>query len=989
MARSIVVAVVLCLLGSAPALAVGRARIQVEVIAPDGAPAVAVEVRARSADHPGEFTAWTDAAGRAVLAGLPPGPYRVQADTHEPPQHGEAAVTLATESAADLRIELLARSDEWLEVGAPPPSVGTVAPLSHPYTAKEIDPLPLGRDYRAVAQLAPGVNVVPNDGGIDLAFEPAAHAGNNYHDRGATSGSQDNVYRLDGFDVTGAAGGTGDRFVHHASLLEQTVVTSGVRAESPGGAGYVMELVTKAGSPAFHGSLEAWDQEPSMVEGFATSDTRLHSAIEDRWDAGVAMGGAFVPDRVWFFGSFQQRDNADRVELSGSASPAPRTTTFRYQRRALFGKLSVRPTSVDDLALEVWSDPRASEGTRDVNTPVNRYARSEEHPAMVGGLYTRAFGNAFLLDARFFDQRIDTYSVPLFPEEGPTNTIFYPPGEPVPAYVRDLGSAGDSGRTLTRKRQESLAGTAFFSAAGSHELEVGLQRYEWQEQNSTKIHYGRNLSSLAPGLRGTTLGEAVDLTLLPQSELDAIYRALLEQPGSAAFAVADRDHDGTLTQAELASLPLASSADNPAGVNFLQQRTVVAGANNIRQRNDVGFLEDTWKIGAVSANLGVRVEQRRYLASDGSTILDMDAEWLPRLGLAWSPGGDHSDGKTTIAAAYGRYADPLRTSMIRFAGNLSGSIYSDEVFLGDEWFSYRLRGSRTVRRDAGFAPNLRNESETELSLTFSRELGTASRFLAHAYRREDEHIIEDYDPGLYFNPAASGDLALTPGDFGYGPAGPTDVNYFLGNLVGAKRRTYGVDLSIEKRATAADRWSGAFQYMWKDAEGNSNSDAAADLQGDFLDLDPRQPWMWGDLPGTIPHQLKAYGALRLPAGFEIGGLAYWSSGAVFTESTIFRPNTHAIYYNYRRADGTYAQMGGEQGPSWWTADARVTWGHALRMGPGDSGRLELSLECHNLFDQQSVYRIEEGHNDPEFTVYREPRARLLPRRWEVGVRVGW
>jgi hypothetical protein len=320
--------------------------------------------------------------------------------------------------------------------------------------------------------------------------------------------------------------------------------------------------------------------------------------------------------------------------------------------------------------------------------------------------------------------------------------------------------------------------------------------------------------------------------------------------------------------------------------------------------------------------------------------------------------------------------------MLRFAGNLSGSVFSEQLFLGGDWFGYRTRGAAELPRDAGFAPHLKNEEETEYQLTYARQLTPRVDLLAEAWYREDHHLIEDYDPDVYFDPTVAGDLALTPATFGYPPSGPGSVNYFLANLVSGKREARGIDLAIDRHL--AGPWQASFQYSWKDAEGNSNSDGAADLQGDFLVLDPRQPWMWGDLPGTIEHQVKAFGSYRLPFGLEVGGLVYWNSGAVFTEADIVRPTTHTIYYNHRREDGTYVGTGEQRHSGYATLDLRLRY---FRQLAADWG-LDLFLDVFNALDNQDPLRITEAHNNPDFS-YREPRLLLEPRRYQVGVRVSF
>jgi hypothetical protein len=84
--------------------------------------------------------------------------------------------------------------------------------------------------------------------------------------------------------------------------------------------------------------------------------------------------------------------------------------------------------------------------------------------------------------------------------------------------------------------------------------------------------------------------------------------------------------------------------------------------------------------------------------------------------------------------------------------------------------------------------------------------------------------------------------ALTFEDFGYGPEGPPpEADYFLSNLIGAKRNIYGFDFEVSKRFKNGSMIVG--QYSFKRGLGNSQSDGNADIQGDFIEVDPRTPWM--------------------------------------------------------------------------------------------------------------------------------------------------
>jgi hypothetical protein len=893
------------------------------------------------------------------------------------PVNVRATVRQNETTTITVTLEPASTVSEAIEVAVPAPIIDTATPkVSDHLDLEAIRALPVPRDYRGFAQLVAGVNVVPNSDGLELRWEPASKAGNFYQDRGGLLGSRDNHYLVDGFDFTDMGGGDGQLRINSDSIREQEVVTSGVPAESGGGAGYIINLLTRSGGPHFSGSFDAYLRKPSMVAGFKTRDSRLTSTKEDKWDLGGTLGGPIVREHLWFFTSIERRENSDDVELSTSATPTPRTETYLLRRDNGVAKLTWAPTASDTATGFFLGEQRDSHGSRDVNQVPNRYASNDQTWWTAQGGWEHRFGSRAVVEGRLAQQNLENRSKAEHPDLGPPNTLIFPAGVTVPAYLRDLGSSGDDGVTALSKRQGDLDGSFYFERWGSHAVKVGMTDRKWKEEVRVDFRYGVNLSSLAPGLAGTTFEQARDAGLLPSTEYDSIYLALTSNPGSSAFQFADADRSGDVSAAEFAALRFDSTAGNSAGVNFLRNRTLYAGASAPYQKQRAWFLQDEWRTRDFTVLAGLRLEDRSYFASDGSTILEMDPAWYPRLGAAWDVNGK---GKQRLSLAWGVYADPLRSSMVRFVGNLTGSIFADEVAIGGDWFSYRERGAAKLRREAAFAPNLENETEEELQLTYGANFGEVWGFLAQAYRREDRHLIEDYDPAVYFNPAVSGDLAIPPGQFGYPPSGAGNVVFFLGNLVGGKRVTKGLDLALTRREH--DNWSATLQYSWKSAKGNSNSDAAADLQGDFLFLDPRQPYMWGPLPGTIENQIKLFGAWRSPWKVEVGGLLYWNDGAVFTEATTHRPTGSNILYNYRRPDGTFVRTGQQKHPAYTTLDLRFALPLVTR-----AGDVAFYLDVYNALDSQKAIRVEESHNAAEFTVYRESRLLLEPRRWQIGAR---
>ena len=113
-------------------------------------------------------------------------------------------------------------------------------------TLQMVESLPTGRSYQSYLQLVPGVK--PSPGG-----NPSSKSGVNYSDIGGASGSSsDNVYLIDGVDVTDNNTGTFGSNFNSEIIQEQQVITGGVPAEYAGGSGLISKVITKSGSDEWH-----------------------------------------------------------------------------------------------------------------------------------------------------------------------------------------------------------------------------------------------------------------------------------------------------------------------------------------------------------------------------------------------------------------------------------------------------------------------------------------------------------------------------------------------------------------------------------------------------------------------------------------------------------------------------------------------------------------------------------------------------------------
>jgi hypothetical protein len=988
MRRFTVLFAVLALVG-VPVFGATYGTIKVTVTDGSGAALPGATVEATSPVFIGTRSEVTDSAGMANLTGLTPGRYSIKVSLD-----GFQTQTLTSHVSADKATDVtaklaLAGVAESITVTAEAPIVETKrATIADEVSLEEVEALPVSRDYRGYAQLVAGVNVVPNGGGRDVAVDPASKGGNNYRDRTAEgrtggTGSRDNQYYLDGVIITDITTGVGSMTFNNEVILEQQIITSGVPAEFAGGKGFVGNIVTKSGGNEFSGSINYYMISPEFYSDFKSSDTKLAVNLEDKSDAALTFGGPIWKDRAWFFLSGQMRENKDEVQLSASASPNGGTTNFSNERHNYFGKVTFKPTEKTTVIAQYFEDPsevsNASAAQEpDVNLVPGRYIATDSTPKTVWGSLQHIFGSTFLVDARVGQMKWDFFQVAQNPELGVQNTLLFAAGDPAPNYVKLLGGASTDFTNIQKRDQIEASGTYFLNAMGSHTIKGGVQIHELQDLTNSKFFGGITLTSIAPQYSGVTWAD-VYARNISRTDYDYIYGKLALATTSNSFKAADTNHDGVLTREEFGAITFSSTAGNNGGINFFRNLITREGANNVKQNYNTVFLQDDWNINNFAVNVGVRVEDLEYINSRGETIVDLDPTVAPRLGLTYDIGGQ---GRQKISAFYGRYYDPIRMDMVHFGGNVSGRVLDEQAFIGNEWFTFRTRGSATIV-DAGFAPNIKNQYQDEYSLTYGININPTLGFTAQLYQRKDRNLIEDYDPAVYVGNAHADSLGLglTYADFGYGPEGPGLVNFFLANLVGAKRDTTGLDLSVEKRF--ADNWTGSVQYSYKKGEGNTSSDGNADLQGDLLEVDPRLPYMNGNLPGVIPHTLKLFGSYRTPWNIEVGALWFWSAGAYYTEGDrafgIIIP--HDLTPN-NTTDLAFTKIGDKQHPSYHTLDLKFRYQLGLMKGTG----LDLFLDVYNVLNNQDALYVEVVHNDGTFTQFGQTRTVLDPRRYQIGAR---
>lgn len=949
----------------------------------------------------GAKTSISNMDGEVLFVSLTPGLYTVKAELEGFKTIILEKVRVSVGTEAVVHVEMTtAQIQETVTVTGKTLEVNTTqATIAEYVSADTVESLPVARDFVGYLQLAAGVNVIPNSAGRDTPQDPAGKGGLNYSDRGTQGtrgsgkrGSRDNLYLLDGMNITGLASQTALLTFNNEVIQEQELMTSGVPAEYGGGKGVVGNIVSKSGGNKLSGSLNLYLQprgaflpyggseydaaKADRLAGGSRDETKLEGYKDNKYDTAFTLGGPVMQDKIWFFLSGQFRNDKNKFNLSRSASATEEEVDFLNKRYGVFGKLTFKLSANDTVNFMYFVDDQKSEGERDKNVIKTQQRTQTWNTGVYSGYYQRVLSDKLLVDFRYGHYWWDWTLGSRYKDAGIPDSVLYRQADRPPIYGYTFGGITASATDNKNTRDQFTFNMEWFP--GSMRIKAGVQYTIENDLDNLFYEFGEQRSSLAPNLNGITFGDIYDEQLWGRSEFDQRLLPYLNTSWSPTSAAIDTNGDGVVSRDELRATTFTFTDSNAHGLNFWRTMDSQVGANKVKAIRLTGFLMDDWKINQFfSLNFGVRIENHKYRNSEGGIILDMDPVFLPRLGVIWDIGGK---GNQKLTAFYGHFSDPMSFGMIHFAGNISGAVRNEEVWLNGGWYTYRVRGSAEVR-DAVWTPNTKDSYSKEASLTHEIDLGQGMVMTTQAYMRQDRDIIEDYDLFTYvtnMDPNYA-NLALTYADFGYdGP--PQSANYFLSNLIGAKRDIWGIDFELSKRFKNGSNM--VFQYSYKWAEGNSQSDGNADLQGDFVELDPRNPWMMGPTPGTIPHKIKIYGTYRMKFGLDIGAMFYWNNGWKYTESYVFLPGRYDIYYNWQNGPKDFQKTGQEQTPSYYQIDLKFNY----RLKLSERISLDLFLDIYNVTGNQAPFDVQYGRNDPAWQ-YQEVTEILLPTRFYLGARI--
>ena len=643
---------------------VANASIEGFVADQEGAGVGKATVTVTSSERGVARTAKTDDEGRYRLPLLPPGVYELRVDAAGFRSQILRNLTLSIGQIQVRNVALaVSEINEAVRIVAEPILVDTERTQQSAIIERRlIDTLPnLTRNFTSYVFTLPGITDVA---AARVQQTRVATTPNSGFSVGGGNG-RFNYVSIDGGENDSGAGSLRIRNLSIEAVQEFQVNQNAYAAEYGFSAGTAINVVTRSGSNAFHGSGYLFYRSEKMAARDPLNTTG-EKAPEQRVVPGFTFDGPLVKNQAFFFTSFEAL-NYDITRLRSYTSNAS----------------LLAPTLAQAAYLQtLTSGPNATNTTRLIASRLQTALTSASYPTTMEllqkseGRFTapsRTYNWSTRLDYNrgphdFFNGRFtwakeDNNLLPADNLVAPTNAIV--------ELLNDYTTVGSWGHIF----RDRLVNQFRFQFADDDYSQVSAAPESTLVRIAGLLDYGRVLP--IPSVTKQERYQFDDVLIWSvgtrEFKVGASYRpvdAHLDNPlafgGIFTFA-AGQPLTRAVAPADLATLVgvLAPPADtlltSLQAFNLGLPANWQQGFGNTRfqawQHNFGGFGEVSWRVGTrVTLNLGAR------LNFDGEPKpLDRNLSLSPRLGFAWDPFGK---GKTVVRGGFGTFYAPVSLQVL-------------------------------------------------------------------------------------------------------------------------------------------------------------------------------------------------------------------------------------------------------------------------------------------------------------------------------------
>jgi len=272
---------------------------------PSGAVLTKASVTATNLSTGEKRTATTDGQGNYQILSLPRGEYKIDIDEQGFRHFSRSPIDVVVDQVARVDVAMvIGEQNQVIEVNSAPPIMQTdSASLGQAIEGVAVRDLPLnGRNVLALVALVPGV-VPQGASNTNLSGQNVFAAGN--FQIGGGNANQGSVL-VDGVSTNTSYGNAVELVMDQDSIQEFNVQTHNNTAEFGKYTGGVINMSTKSGTNAFHGT--AYEYLRNTVLNANTFFAKRNDSGKQAWHQnqfGGNIGGPLMRDKLFFFGDYQ------------------------------------------------------------------------------------------------------------------------------------------------------------------------------------------------------------------------------------------------------------------------------------------------------------------------------------------------------------------------------------------------------------------------------------------------------------------------------------------------------------------------------------------------------------------------------------------------------------------------------------------------------------------------------------------------------------
>jgi hypothetical protein len=742
----------------------------------------------------------------------------------------------------------------------------------------------------------------------------APGVGGNQNNPLVNGGSNDsNQYLVDGVDTTDPRVQTWGTTVNWDTIAEAQLQTGGFAAEYGRATGGILNLVTKSGGNAFSvtgrlvKSKAGWSAKSGIDD--ETGRTKTGGSRSDEERPSITVGGPLIKDALWFYVAYERRDNSRGYTWYASSA---------------------------DVAEGNQLDGRTS------------YA------------------------GHYFSGKLTWQLNPNH------NIIGY--------YVEDPITLSP----LERGWNDASYGTATSPDAEHEQFQGGPTiSLQWTGVLSPRVFLEAKAQRVHQELTGTPTGVSWSEGIPYITDLDTYYqygapsdkyqskryRDGLQAAGNYFLDARSGSHQ-LKAGAEIMKLkPDQGTIHNPAGYYY-----ILGGEPSYRDiwldetgpvRTDEDYyalyVQDQWRIGKLTLNLGVRAEQTELFNNKRDSVLKFSFgdQFAPRLGFAYDLNGDAVRGSigrfyqftsNYIADYFNVFSDHTQRWYWNGSCTVTGNVWETPDECWDLAWDNPVGGG-----NAAIDPHLKPNAVDELTLGYDKRISDLMAGSLTFVWREENNLIDIYDPEVT--------------GFNYYTNIPRAAREYVGDKKAMEHQS--LQLSLRKRYgpdrfqfltsytyVLKDRsWAGAYGGFWRNS-----------IYYQFWNPDRLTPLWYGRDELTPVHSFKFDGSYTLPWRTIIGLSGYWNSGNHYTPYTWGPPSTGWSSVPTARRSSL------DVGNNW---EANLYLEQPFRFGPVELGVYANVINAFN--NQQPTNR----RGNVDLASFKTPSAWQNPRRVELGFKVAY